>query len=611
MLSTGPSNLRATPASVHAAVDRTAHALAELFFIADTEGGHQFDLVLIDTLCEDAIANGHQAQLLPALIAFLRDSEKLFDHTKSGTFDTTTLAQRLLLPLCEYALESFLSKRALKRGHEGKERKRKEENGDDERNKEMDEETVGAFLLLFREEGSTTSLISAFFASEGAFFLRHMLRPLLSYLHSVEWELTSVCSPPSEQERADDKVHHAAQLVLDFLWRARFDIPTTISTTVREVTRLADNKGFGTAGRQIAATLFFLRFVCPALVTVVVPAPLRRVLVQVSKLLQNSASNIRFGDKEKGMARFNGFIDANGERMQQLLDMLYKDVIEGDGASDTTDISGSLQWWKRMSTGKEAAMDKGYVDSLAALRDHLLHNQSFLPRYMKRLDYPQLKSFTVRLFALAATALASTPLDSLRDDLNVTAFMQRIILPKAHRHTDNSPFSSSPPSAHSDGGAHSDDDSHSLEELRFLADRHEPVISVPSHLSSLFFQGERYVFNYISELRRSPSAGTISIAEDRFLLLRGRSLSAEFVLIAESQFGLPSVAAANDLAFNLLYELGFCMSRNLCSIFRQRYQVEDPLVLYSIGSALFSFLGYASVEVLSGTYLHIFLLGPL
>ncbi len=220
----------------------------------------------------------------------------------------------------------------------------------------------------------------------------------------------------AEQERADDKVHHAAQLVLDFLWRARFDIPTTISTTVREVTRLADNKGFpsstpplkkigsvdthllrplptgfGAAGRQIAATLFFLRFVCPALVTVVVPAPLRRVLVQVSKLLQNSASNIRFGDKEKGMARFNGFIDANGERMQQLLDMLYKDVSEGDGARDTTDISGSLQGWKRMSTGKEAAMDKGYVDSLAALRDHLLHNQSFLPRYMKRLDYPQLK----------------------------------------------------------------------------------------------------------------------------------------------------------------------------------------------------------------------------
>ncbi len=136
-------------------MDRTAHALAELFFIVDS---HQFDLVLIDTLCEDAIANGHQAQLLPALIAFLRDSEKLFDHT-SGTFDTTTPAQRLLLPLCEYALESFLSKRALKRGHEGEERKRKEENGDDEPTKEMDEETVGAFLLLFREEGSTTSLV--------------------------------------------------------------------------------------------------------------------------------------------------------------------------------------------------------------------------------------------------------------------------------------------------------------------------------------------------------------------------------------------------------------------------------------------------------------------
>jgi len=64
--------------------------------------------------------------------------------------------------------------------------------------------------------------------------------------------------------------------------------------------------------------------------------------------------------------------------------------------------------------------------------------------------------------------------------------------------------------------------------------------------------------------------GQLAIPRDRFLLLRGRSLSAEFVLIAETQFRLP-MASADDFAFNLLYELGFCMSQNLCKSFKQRW----------------------------------------
>jgi len=75
----------------------------------------------------------------------------------------------------------------------------------------------------------------------------------------------------------------------------------------------------------------FLRFFCPALVqplqhglgNVIAgledPA-VRRVLVLVTKVLQNLANKVQFGSKELFMAPFNGFLEDNAPAVADYLD---------------------------------------------------------------------------------------------------------------------------------------------------------------------------------------------------------------------------------------------------------------------------------------------------
>jgi len=97
------------------------------------------------------------------------------------------------------------------------------------------------------------------------------------------------------------------------------------------------------------------------------------VLVLVSKLLQNLANGIRFGEKEQGMLRFNTFIDANKKMMTRLLQILYH--------HEHDDILLAHE------TEKEPRMDAHFIDSLIVLRDHLVHNNEFLRHYMKSLEH--------------------------------------------------------------------------------------------------------------------------------------------------------------------------------------------------------------------------------
>jgi len=125
-----------------------------------------------------------------------------------------------------------------------------------------------------------------------------------------------------------------------------------------------------------------LRFVLPSLIMQDVgKLPKLRLIVKVSKLIQNSASNIRFGEKEMGMTKFNEFIHSNEKRMKRILRMLYQNHKSPTGSSSQLELLSNSVKLRML-----AERNKEYVDSLVLLREHLLRSPGFLPRYMAHLE---------------------------------------------------------------------------------------------------------------------------------------------------------------------------------------------------------------------------------
>jgi len=208
-------------------VKRTATALVDLFTSPHDGDNLRFDVELIEALCEDAIATGSQKQLTPPLVTLLLNSE--VERTSPGAF------RQLLVHLCEHNLDSIMA-RYTGRAHEALEKIQPQSEPP-----AKTDAIASCFLLMFREEGPFTTLISAYFATEGAVFLRQLHRSLSPFLRSVEDLEES--SPRDSEESLHDLVQLTASAVLDFLWASRESIPSSIKATIRDITGLAKTKG--------------------------------------------------------------------------------------------------------------------------------------------------------------------------------------------------------------------------------------------------------------------------------------------------------------------------------------------------------------------------------
>ena len=86
---------------------------------------------------------------------------------------------------------------------------------------------------------------------------------------------------------------------------------------------------FPAAKQTAVAGFVFLRFFCPAIVapdsskvipSVTLSSKTRRGLVLATKILQNLANRVQFGQKEEYMSVANSFIEDNMARMRAYLD---------------------------------------------------------------------------------------------------------------------------------------------------------------------------------------------------------------------------------------------------------------------------------------------------
>lgn len=124
------------------------------------------------------------------------------------------------------------------------------------------------------------------------------------------------------------------------------------------------------------------------------------------------------------------------------------------------------------------------------------------------------------------------------------------------------------------------------------------TVSVPPEIAPVFLKAQEYVARYFSERVHLPDEATISIAGERYVLLRAASMSVEFVELVMSLFADREPSEARSVANNLLFDFAHAIGKADARRFHTKMGVTDPIERLSAGPVHFAFSGWASVRIL-------------
>ena len=123
------------------------------------------------------------------------------------------------------------------------------------------------------------------------------------------------------------------------------------------------------------------------------------------------------------------------------------------------------------------------------------------------------------------------------------------------------------------------------------------TVSVPAQFEAPFLRAQEYVARYFANRIEQPDTATISIAGERYVLLRAASLSVEFVELVVSLYQDQGSQQARSVANNLLFDLAHAIGKADARSFQQKMAVRDPIEALSAGPIHFAFSGWAFVDI--------------
>jgi len=123
------------------------------------------------------------------------------------------------------------------------------------------------------------------------------------------------------------------------------------------------------------------------------------------------------------------------------------------------------------------------------------------------------------------------------------------------------------------------------------------TVRVPPEMEPAFLRAQEYVARYFEERVYRPDEGTISIAGERYVLLRAASMSVEFVELVTSLYQDKGPTEARSVANNLLFDLAHAIGKADARSFHEKMGVTDPLEKLSAGPIHFAFSGWAFVDI--------------
>lgn len=121
-------------------------------------------------------------------------------------------------------------------------------------------------------------------------------------------------------------------------------------------------------------------------------------------------------------------------------------------------------------------------------------------------------------------------------------------------------------------------------------------VKVPEPMVPLFEQAESYVKSYFSTHKSDTTKGTITIGDERYILVRAKSLRLNFAKTLSESIGL-SDDMAEEAADKFLYIMAKSIGNEDAKYFCQRQNVTDPIAKLAAGPISFNYSGWAFVDI--------------
>ncbi|MGA7297875.1 MAG: EAL domain-containing protein [Rhodanobacteraceae bacterium] len=122
-------------------------------------------------------------------------------------------------------------------------------------------------------------------------------------------------------------------------------------------------------------------------------------------------------------------------------------------------------------------------------------------------------------------------------------------------------------------------------------------VRVPPQFEQPFLRAQQYVARYFSDRVDQPETATISIAGERYVLLRAASLSVEFVDMVMRLYKNEGAEEARTVANNLLFDLAHAIGKADARSFQQKMSVNAPIDNLAAGPVHFAYSGWAFVDI--------------
>ena len=123
------------------------------------------------------------------------------------------------------------------------------------------------------------------------------------------------------------------------------------------------------------------------------------------------------------------------------------------------------------------------------------------------------------------------------------------------------------------------------------------TVSVPEPFREIFLRAQHYVEQYFSDQASDPTHGSITIAGERYILVRAASMSVEFFEMVASLYRDKGIEAARSVAKNLLFDVAHAIGKADAKVFHARMGVTDPIERMSLGPVHFAYAGWANVLI--------------
>lgn len=128
------------------------------------------------------------------------------------------------------------------------------------------------------------------------------------------------------------------------------------------------------------------------------------------------------------------------------------------------------------------------------------------------------------------------------------------------------------------------------------------TVSAPEEYKALFDHAQKIVGEYFRGIDINPTKGTITINEQRYVLVRASALSIDFFQKIKDLYADKGDAEAINIGRNFLFDIAHVIGQQDAQNFHKAMNLKNPVEKLSAGPVHFAYSGWAYVDITSDSH---------